>query len=1351
MSIRLSCPRGHQCELSEDFYIRQSIDSIVCPICGASAVVLTLSTTQGSGSAGVPAVHQAPSPTAVGADLPFPVSDGAATLSDAPVPDLAATQPPGKPSSGPSISASQVPPGYEILELLGQGSMGVVFKARHLRLNRVVALKMVLAGAHAAEADLARSRTEAEVIARLQHPGIVQIHGIGEHQGQRFVSLEFCPGGSLDRLLNGSPQPPLRAAALVEKLARAMHAAHQARVVHRDLKPANVLLAADGTPKITDFGLARKLDEPGQTQTGVILGTPSYMPPEQAQGKEVGPAADIYALGAILYDCLTGRPPFRAATELDTILQVVANEPLPPRQLNRQVPADLQTICLACLAKEPARRYRSAELLAEDLRRYREGEPILARPIGWRERGWKWMRRNPALAGALATLVVVLLLGGVVSLDFALDASRQAKDALRSEGEALRSAEKIRQNVATIHNNEEKIIEARDDVERQTNQLETTLVLSMLGPLGSGVSTQEIEAFWELASHQGSRLGVRFVEEASRGTINCRQLRLRAETALHSAVGLSLKKRAEVEKLLRQRLESGRLGEAEATDLVLTLAVLGGFSAETDLTIARTLNQAMSRTTDSITLERLAKGLAAVCTRLEPREASRCCAEAVALLSQTLSKTSDFDACRRLAEGLATVVARLEPREAATFLTQAMSKTTNSYAHRSLAQGLAAVAARLEPKEAVALLSQAMSWTTNSYAHRSLAQGLAAVAARLEPKEAAALLSQAMSWTKDFLALESLAKGLAAVALRLEPREAATLLSQAMSKTFDSRALQELAEGLTAVAARLEPREASRYCAEAAALLSQVMSRTTDSYALESLAKGLATLAARLEPREAYRYCAAAATLLSQCMSITTDSSDLGNLAEGLAAVALRLEPREAAALLNQTMSGTTDSSALWRLAEGLAAVAARLEPKEATPLLSQAMSRTTDSSALWRLAEGLAAVALRLEPREAATLLSQAMSKTFDSRALQELAEGLTAVAARLEPREASHNCAEAAALLSQAISKTTDSSALWSLAGGLAIVAARLEPREATRYRAEAAAQLSQAMSRTTDSIDLGFRAQGLAAVAARLEPKEAAALLSQAMSWTSNSTALWCLVEGLDAVAARLEPKEAAALLSQAISRTTDPVAHGRLAKGLDAVAVRLEPREASRYRAEAAALIIQALSRISDPYRLRFLAEDLAAVAARLESREASRCRAEAATLLSQAMSPTSSSNELRSLTEGLAAVTVGLEPRELSRRQQSLVGSIGLVANPNLLAFCPALPALEQVPPSLPVQSLVDLLKQPFCIGQARRIVLDQLQRHYGRPFADQWDFAHFAGEQKLDLDLTSPPRWPDFLAKQVKP
>lgn len=340
-------------------------------------------------------------------------------------------------------------PGYEILERLGHGGMGVVYKARQKSLDRIVALKMVLAGAHASPEELARFRHEAEVVAKLAHPNIVQIHEVGEHEGRPFLSLEFVVGGGLDKKLAGAPLPGRDAARLVETLARALHHAHVLGVVHRDLKPANVLLAANGVPKITDFGLARLGAGSGQTRSGDILGTPSYMAPEQAAGQNnfIGPATDVYALGATLYELLTGRPPFRADNPLDTLLQVVDQEPVSVRRLQPNVSHDLETICLKCLEKTPGNRYASAADLADDLRRFDEGRPILARPTPAWERGLKWARRRPALAGLYALALaasVVLALYTVWLRDALSETENQRSAAQKAQTHAESEAEERR-------------------------------------------------------------------------------------------------------------------------------------------------------------------------------------------------------------------------------------------------------------------------------------------------------------------------------------------------------------------------------------------------------------------------------------------------------------------------------------------------------------------------------------------------------------------------------------------------------------------------------------------------------------------------------------------------------------------------------------------------------------------------------------------------------------------------------------------------------------------------------------------------------------------------------------------
>lgn len=319
-------------------------------------------------------------------------------------------------------------PGYEILEELGRGGMGVVYKARQLRLNRLVALKMILAGDYAGADAIDRFLAEAEIVARLCHPNIVQIHAIGDCEGRPYVELEYVEGGSLALRLDGTPWPPRAAARLVESLATALAETHRLGIVHRDLKPANILMTDDGTPKITDFGLAKAGDKDmGLTRTNSILGSPSYMAPEQAEGRtrDVGPAADIYALGANLYELLTGRPPFLGPTVLATLDLVKNAEPVPPRHLQPGVSVDLETICLKCVQKEPPRRYESADAVAEDLRRYLAGEPILARPTPRWERAWKWIRRRPSSAALIVVTVLSILAAAGGGLWYRADRDRR--------------------------------------------------------------------------------------------------------------------------------------------------------------------------------------------------------------------------------------------------------------------------------------------------------------------------------------------------------------------------------------------------------------------------------------------------------------------------------------------------------------------------------------------------------------------------------------------------------------------------------------------------------------------------------------------------------------------------------------------------------------------------------------------------------------------------------------------------------------------------------------------------------------------------------------------------------------
>ncbi|MEZ6129023.1 MAG: protein kinase [Planctomycetaceae bacterium] len=362
---------------------------------------------------------------------------------------------------------------YELLSEIARGGMGVVFKARQVSLNRIVALKMILSGNLAGSEEISRFQTEAEAAAKLDHWGIVPIYEIGEHDGQHYFSMGLVEGDSLQDLIRSGPLEARPAAELCRKIAEAIAYAHDNGVIHRDLKPANVLLDMQGQPKITDFGLAKQVqNDSNLTRTGAVMGTPGYMPPEQAQGDSdnIGPLADVYSIGAILYACLTGHPPFQAANVMDTLRQVMEQEPVPPRQLNPSIDRDLQTICLKCLEKSAGKRYGSARELKEELQRYLNGEPIVARPVSRVERTWRWCKRKPALASLAAIVALLFLSTPFMAARQAQIASEQAR--LKEQAVAARDDAEVRRKEAELARTQAEAAKteaeaAREAVERE--------------------------------------------------------------------------------------------------------------------------------------------------------------------------------------------------------------------------------------------------------------------------------------------------------------------------------------------------------------------------------------------------------------------------------------------------------------------------------------------------------------------------------------------------------------------------------------------------------------------------------------------------------------------------------------------------------------------------------------------------------------------------------------------------------------------------------------------------------------------------------------------------------------------
>ncbi len=1293
--------------------------------------------------------------------------------------------------------------GYEVLDVLGRGGMGVVYRARQLGLNRLVALKMILAGGHASAADLARFRMEAQAVARLQHPNIVQIHEIGEQNGLPYFSLELCEGGSLASKLNGTPLAAPEAAVVVESLAGAMHAAHQQGIVHRDLKPANILLAvASGQspvaspeqsrleapiapskvpppatdhrplsifiPKITDFGLAKKLDEAaGLTASGAIMGTPSYMAPEQAGGrvKEIGPAADVYALGAILYECLTGRPPFKAATTIDTVMEVLTREPVPPSQLNAKVPRDLETICLKCLEKEATRRYESAGGLADDLVRFLDDRPILARPVGAGERGWRWCRRNPKLAASLAMVAATLVLGTVVSTYFGIDASHQAEQARNNESKALTAQ-------AGLEKANTELTHSYTRLQQSQERTETALARSLLRPLGLfenvPLTVPEIEALWELAENRGEQLWYRFVQDALGDAVRSRQLRLRADVALHAAVGLDLERRMRLEQLLAAPLQAKEPDEGKRVVLARIAATLGDLNPQTATRAGQTLVQDMAKNTTTLSVHELAQGLAALAARMEPAAA----AQASQTLVQAMAKTTNSTVLQEFAKGLSALAPGLGPAEAAKAsktLVQAMTKTVDGNVLEALAQGLGALAGRMEPTAAAQAgqtLLQVMAKNPYPNPMPALANGLAVLAARMEPAQAAQqpaegihFLLQAMDKTNEPFALRRLVQGLAALAPHVESAQAAKA-GQTIVRITAAHGhpdpLRELAQGLAVLAGRMQPAEA----AQVGQTLVQAMAQNPWANALRALAPGLTALAARMPPNQA----AMAGKILVQTMVKTPESFTRAELAQWLAILAARMEPAQAAqqaAQAGQTLllamaNQISRPDILGSLAQELAALAGRMESAEATQQAAQAgevllRAMAKDPEPEW-LPKGLAALVIRMEPAEAVKqaaqggrILLQAMAKN-PSRLLGGLAWRLGGLAAYMEPAEAAQQATQAAQTLVQAMAKTTEANNLLGLAQGLAALASRLQPAEVVH----AGQILIQAMSKVTNPRPL---AQGLARLAAAMPPQEAAKqatqagrILLQAVGKSSNKlyAVQQQLALALAALAGRMELDQATQVgqtlvLALVKTSTSDVITPREFSQGLAALATRLEPAQA----AQVGQILIQAMPK-ANILAFRESTQALTALAGRMAPAQAAQVGHALIRLMAQRNDPLSwqAPIAVEGLAQALKSILSGLDPANQARRATGLCGSVAstLATGQFLFGMPDIFLAGEPLPVRISTQELVDILKIPLCVGAARRVVLDQLEQRYQRKFANHWEFVRFAQDQKLSLDLASPPR-----------
>jgi hypothetical protein len=1204
---------------------------------------------------------------------------------------------------------------YELLEVVARGGMGVVYKARQVSLNRLVALKMILQAALAAPRDLARFRAEAEAAAILDHPNIVPIYEVGEHHGQQYYAMRFIEGTSLARQPRADPRTETQR---LTAITRAVYHAHQRGILHRDLKPSNILVDTAGTPFVTDFGLAKRVDgNRSLTESGAVVGTPRYMAPEQASArKDLTVAADVYSLGVVLYERLTGRTPFSSEDILELLLQVREDKPPRPSAITPGLNRDLETVCLKCLEKEPAKRYASAEALADDLDRWLRGEPILARPVGPAERWWRWCRRNPALAGLSSGLALTLAAGTGISLAFAFRAEERAQGE-RSERQRAEQAE-------------DRAITAQKDLERALGRS----LIRPLDPAGpAGLSEPEIEALWELAEKPGERMWLAFVTEAMRSRFAARQFGARPEQALVAAIGLDREKRRRVEQLLAEQLRSPDLSPSHQLDLLVVAITLGELDSPGDLGLPDRFQQLVSQLAGKkdrdIDPERVARLLAGCVPELKP-------ALAVEVLTRALAKEGDSSRREVLARALPPVVERLEPEkatrvlgQAAGVLTGALENEGHAPAQNALFQGLAAVAGRLEPGEVAALLTRALEKKTSPNVPQALVQGLGVAAGRLAPREAgrlAAVLTGALEKDTDANRKAVLVQALGVVTGRLAPPEAAAALTRALEKEQDSGTKLALAQGLVPVIERLERGLAVRVAGQVAGVLTRALEAGVLTRDREvERARDLAAVSGRLEPTEALKVCKQAGEMITRALGKATDSWQKAALAQGLAAVAERMEPGDAARVLGQ-----------------------------AAGVLTQALENEGDGNAQNALVQELATVAGRLEPREVATLLTRALEKKTSPRVPPALLQGLGAAAGRPEPREAGR----AAGVLVGALEKATDAGSKVTLAQAVAAVAGRLEPGEAARVAGQVAGVLTRALEKEADANQKAALAQGLATVAERLQPAEALQVsqqtgdvLTASLQKATDDGSKQALVGGLVVVAQRLEPNAGARVLTRALDQTV--IAHKPTARSVQDVLAQACATVAQRLDPEKA-------SQLCSP-----LLENLLARAELDKDWYEGRNQLHLATSLLQPMTPKTaalySGKLARSICSGdlslawinssyyapvpvTAALLADSSRGEVRPRATAAAAAVGLAAQGPFVALASLHTAGKPLPCRLSTQDLVDLLKMPTCFGPSRQAILQQLGNLHDQKFANHWEFVRYAQEhlQHLKLDFTTPPKRP---------
>jgi Protein kinase domain len=961
------------------------------------------------------------------------------------------------PSTGPEINPTLAEEtilpniaGYEVEAVLGHGGAGVVFRARDLRLGRPVAIKMLLAGAYAGPTELARFQLEAEAVAGLCHANVVQIYEVGENNGRPYFTMELVDGGNLAQKIAGTPQPIRWAAELIASLSEAVSVAHRSGIIHRDLKPGNILLGADGTPKISDFGLARRLKGEGAlTWTGDALGTPSYMAPEQANATvgPVGPGTDVYGLGAVLYELLAGRPPFRAGTALETIQQVLSLDPIPPSRSNPKVPRDLETVCLKCLQKEPQRRYSSAAALAEDLRRFLLGRVVEARPVSPLERAGKWIRRNRWVAGLGTATLLALAVGTVTSLAFGIEATHQ-------EGLANNRANTLQEQKTELERQKIDLEKKDREIEAKVRDRERAVVAGLLIPVGRNslsmsmladtLDPAEAEA---LSLLRGSAPHIRllFLETALREPVSARRMARRADWVVQAIVGNDLALRAEVERLLAERIQ-----EPDAPrEVKLTCARLGTALYLDDRVWAERSAAALSDVLCDPQLDRLdavslANALARVCDLLPRNQAAEYANRVTGALLMRLQEPAAVLGFDYFAQAIAPMSPYLETtaanRNAETLWVVFRKNENRSFTWKEIVKAQVAVCKRLSPTDAAAHRQRTFDFViagcnpkTDQEKYR-IEYHIMALKILCEQSDAAtasrvadiivAILGDGYTvggTHVDFVTQDSILDAFVRVAERLDAAgalRAAKALVRVLQKADIkySQYIEKLRTALGTVCLRLD---ADGAAAVAEAIAGAIREPNTALRSRVVLAHGFGTVADKLDPAMSAPLEIAMVEALTANLADPKSVDDRDHVGQALASVCGRADTTNAARAAEAISTAIHDPKTRIvlqpSLVESLVRVSRQLGPEEdhahatrAVDLLNSLWTVPTKHFERAMIAEALATAWTRLGPeasvqaeRVAAQLEAAFRDPRADSFDLFRLAAGLVAVSRYLTPAE--------------------------------------------------------------------------------------------------------------------------------------------------------------------------------------------------------------------------------------------------------------------------------------------------------------------------------------------------------------